>query len=91
MKIKYNKLKSQRINYNFINVICNNQEYWWSYKQKRWDKPENIQGEFSNSSCPVKTVKAFKRRLREWSQYMPKGTKFILVSRWAGYDVEGMI
>lgn len=91
MKIKYEAPKTLRIkNYGFIWVVCNAVGYWWSEYDKKWMPLSDIKGECCNT-FRVKSVKAFKRRLKEWSKYMPKGTKFILVSRWVGYDVEGMI
>jgi len=36
---------------------------------------------------PCNTVRAFKRQVRKIKWYFPKGTKFILRSRYIGYDV----
>jgi len=41
-------------------------------------------GYSSHQSC--KSVKAFRRKLKK----APKGVKFILVSKWEGYNVEGI-
>ncbi len=45
----------------------------------------------SSSSSRVKSVRAFRRRLKKWRAQLPSGTKLLLCSRFVGYDVEGKI
>lgn len=104
MKIKYNVCKGMRINKSsfrhkdkryevYFDVCCNSDEYAFFDGSKEW---EIINGD--NSNLPyctgvfkVHSVKAFKRRLRKWSAYMPKGTKFTLCSTLRGNNIIGVI
>jgi hypothetical protein len=45
----------------------------------------------ASSDAGVRSVKAFRRRLKQWRGYLPKGTKFTLISRLIGCDVYGKI
>lgn len=42
----------------------------------------------STAGPKVRSVRAFRRRLKEWSKYLPKGTEFILMSKFIGFDVK---
>lgn len=59
--------------------------WWFNFNTNKWEQNPKVgeKGNCSHQSC--KTVKAFRRKLKK----APKGVKFILVSRWVGYDVEG--
>jgi hypothetical protein len=55
--------------------------YSWCSHRKRWisydeDKPGN-----SSHTHGIRSVKAFQRRLKQWSTYLPAGVEFILCSR----------
>jgi len=59
--------------------------WWFNYNTNSWEqnpKPGD-KGYSSHQDC--RSVKAFRRKLKK----APKGVKFILISRWVGYDVEG--
>jgi hypothetical protein len=45
----------------------------------------------SSHSCRIRSVRAFRRRLKQWSNQLPKGTKLILVSYFRRNDVIGVI
>lgn len=76
----------------FFAAECISDHYWWAEKDKKWMKIENINNQsFSSCSCHINSVRAFRRRLKEWSTYLPKGTKFRLISNFVGCDVYGII
>jgi len=85
MKLKYNAQNRTRINYRFIGFTTFESGWWFNYNTNRWEQNPKAgdKGYSSHQSC--RSVKAFKRKLKK----APKGVKFILVSRWIGYDVEG--
>lgn len=73
---------------------------------KKWIKGSEIWGEdgyiktyingkekygCSSNFMPVRSVRAFRRRLKEWKNVLPKGTKITLVSRYVGYDIHAKI
>ncbi len=67
--------------------------YSWSRDEKRWfniydenDRPKTG-GSISHARC--NTVRAFRRRLKQWSKYLPKGVKFILCGRIDDFEVSG--
>ncbi len=43
----------------------------------------------SSSHSPVSSIRAFRRKLKQWSKYLPSNTNFILVSRLIGCNVYG--
>lgn len=74
--------------------------YWWVHHAKRWvhlDDMEQYRQQagytgYSNSTLfdiRVDTVRAFRRRLKQWSEYLPEGVEFILVSCFKGGNVFG--
>jgi len=64
--------------------------YWYDGNIKQWTlTPDWSKGDIGNTFGHCRSVKAFKRRLYEWSQYLPKGTKFILLGRYVGQQVNG--
>lgn len=73
---------------------------------KKWVKGSDIWGEdgyikthingkeikgCSSNFLPVRSIRAFRRRLKEWKDDLPKGTKIILLHRYVGYDAYGKI
>ena len=85
MKLKYKAQKRTRINYRFMGFTTFENGWWFNYNTNRWEQNPKAgeKGYSSYQSC--RSVKAFRRKLKK----APKGVKFILVSRWVGYDVEG--
>lgn len=67
--------------------------YWWEERQNKWVKTEeHVDGTGASSHFgPCNSVRAFRRRLRQWGKYLPKGVTFILSSRIDDYCVEGKI
>jgi hypothetical protein len=68
------------------------EKYWWSKDLGRWGTFEEVTGQpdgYGSHLLGVRSVRAFRRRLKQWSKYLPKGTPFVLVSRWRGYNVYG--
>lgn len=76
-----------------LDNTCNGPNYWYEYEvSDKWMLYDDIPEELSRSTCaPCKSVKAFRRKLKKWSKYLPKGTKFILASKIVGNDVYGRI
>ena len=63
---------------------------WWLEQSKRWvvfEEARDGTEDYSSHFEGVRTVRAFARRVREWERYVPKGTRFKLVSSFAGHDV----
>jgi len=85
MKLKYKAQNKTRINSHFIGFTTSEIGWWFDYNTNRWEQsPEAGEKGYSNhQSC--RSVKAFRRKLKK----APKGVKFILNSKWVGYDVEG--
>lgn len=85
MKLKYNAQKRTRINYSFIGFTTFENGWWFNHNTNSWEQNPKVgeKGYSSHQNC--RSVKAFRRKLKK----APKGVKFILVSRWVGYDVEG--
>jgi hypothetical protein len=64
-------------------------DYWFVTKENRWIPSEKAKGERSTHFYGVRSVRAFRRRLRQWSKYLPKGVEFILASIYDCYCVSG--
>jgi len=80
MKLKYEAIKQNRVNHNFMGFTTY-ENGWWFNKDK-WEQNAKA-GCSSYQDC--RTVKAFRRKLKS----APKGVEFVLVSRWVGRDVIG--
>ena len=74
--------------------------YMWSNSLKKWCSSKelcNKEGKLkdihnmgaSSHFAPCKSVRAFRRRLKQWSKYLPKDVEFILVSKYIGVEVRG--
>lgn len=99
MKLKYNLPKGYRVNRTiaycgiqlaFEQSIKTN-HYWWCYATNKWvdyDTPLP-KGGSSHYRGRCRSVKAFKRLLRKWSKYLPKGLAFELVSQYDALCVIG--
>jgi hypothetical protein len=86
MKLKYNAQNRTRINYRFMGFTTFENGWWFNHNTNSWQQNPKAgeKGYSSHQNC--RSVKAFRRKLKK----APKGVKFILVSRWVGYDVEGI-
>lgn len=97
MKLKFEAPKGIRVKYRFMGVqICERSPsdpiFWYVKKTKEWTiNPPWDEGGICNTAYPCRSIRAFRRRLKEWSKYMPSGTVFRLISRWKGYDVYAKI
>ena len=94
MKVKHSFPKGLRYMKHYCGVQTNygQPNYWWDRNIKQWTLTPNWElGDISNTFNRCRSVKAFKRRLYEWSQYLPKGTEFILIGRYVGQEVIGII
>jgi hypothetical protein len=85
MKLKYNALNRTRINYRFMGFTTFETGWWFNYNTNSWEQNPKAGEKGYSSHQDCRSVKAFRRKLKK----APKGVKFILVSRWVGYDVEG--
>jgi hypothetical protein len=63
----------------------------WDNIEKKWSPKADIKEWGSTHSCVIRSVRAFRRRLRQWRSCLPKGTKLILVSKYKRNDVIGVI
>lgn len=92
MKLLYDQIKGRRTKSRGFYSVTTFGGYWWVYGHDKWMKNEDIpqthQG-LSSHFNGCRSVRAFRRRLRQWSLYLPKGVQFILVSRWGRNDVYG--
>ena len=91
MKLKYEARKGQRFKKRIFFGVTNFEGWWWNEDLKIWHRyganpnTNNLSSHFMG----CKSVKAFRRRLRQWSRYLPEGIQFILASRYEGQDVYG--
>lgn len=95
MKLQFEAPKNGRFYHKFVGVQCEGsvlvENYWWDKNTKKWTiTPRWDLGGISNTFGRCRSVKAFRRRMFEWSQYLPEGLKFRLISRYKGCDVIGI-
>jgi len=65
----------------FVWVVCWNRSYWVS-KDGRWvDLHKENEKAITNTFVGIRSVRAFRRRLRQWREYLPPGIRFVLVHR----------
>jgi len=74
--------------------------WWWiefsDGRKSRWMKSDEIwdDGKFidsniesaSNSASPIRSIRAFRRRLNEWNEYLPRGIQIRLYNKYDEYD-----
>jgi hypothetical protein len=82
--MKYDQSKPFRFR-RYFHGITNHSGLWWLSQSKIWveDLPSPLT-EMASTHAPCKTLRAFRRHLRNHPEL--KG-KAILVSKYAGYDV----
>ena len=89
MKVKYIAKRGNRIrNSGFMGLepdLDNKFILWYYPKFNQWSKSGFGLSGNSQSWCYCRSLKAAIRKIKNWD--VPKGTKFKLVSRWAGYDI----
>lgn len=94
MPLNFESPKGRRFHRtHFINITALGSNLWWCREKEKWVPLDETGSKGSSSHCPKKchSVRAFRRRLRKWASYVPKGTKFTLVSRYVGGCVTGTI
>ena len=106
MKITFNQHKGKRVcsghvKYHkkripfYLYAICGDFDYWWSKEINKWvfvdEDGFDMSKPYSSSSCEIRSIKSFRRRLKQWFKYMPKETEFELVSSFNRCDVFGAI
>ena len=70
---------SWKDNYNHKNRL------FYDFNKKLWVKEDEYTGNWYPSTFPCRSYRAAKRHLRKHNE-IPKGTKFRLCSRFAGFD-----
>jgi hypothetical protein len=75
--MKYNKPKGSRLKrVGFRSATVFLKGYWTN---------------FSSHSIPIRLLRAFRRRLKQWGSQLPKGTKVWLCSQWKNFGIIGVI
>lgn len=93
MGLKYQRSKGSRIKSSRFRGVTTFDGYWWVRKENKWihNADPNCVGARGSGYFRIRSVRAFRRNLRKWSKYLPKGVKFILISRYKNCDVTGTI
>ena len=93
MRVRFQATKGKRLKKQFISVEldCEAMEdwsSWWYYPEsKEWRKNGDFRdGETcASSSCSCRSLKSAIRKIKKWN--FPKGTMFLLRSRFVGFDI----
>ena len=93
MKIKFQAPKGRRIKNNFLwvcldsDTVDNGYSYMYFSDSKEWRKDSELkEGETcASNACNCRSLKSAVRLIKKWN--FPKGTTFILCSRFFGHDV----
>lgn len=84
--MKFDKPKGQRLHSRFMWIYID-LDLWWSYKDRKWVKSEEMdRAQFYSSGAPCRTLRAFRSHLRKHPEIKGHAT---LVNRFAGYDIHG--
>ena len=62
-----------------------NRELYYDHNKKKWVHRDEYTGSWYPADFPCRSYKAAKRHLRKHDE-IPKGTRFILISRYIGCD-----
>lgn len=96
LMITYQQTKGKRVKGHGFIGVTNRSGYWWVHEWGRWATADEAKGMERSSHIwggmegfRVRSVRVFRRRLREWSEYLPPGVEFVLVSKWKRNDVYG--
>ena len=90
--MKFKQCKGHRIkHYGFMGLSAIGDRGWyWYCDNGRWLTTSELnkaeQYHFASDYCDCKSLKAAIRKIKKAN--VPKGTKFILESRFVGYDIE---
>lgn len=90
-KVKHSLSKNQRYmkQYWGVQLDYDQEFYWWDETENKWTLTPNWNLGGIGNTYTCHSVRAFRRRLHEWSKYLPKGTTFRLIGRYVGQDVLG--
>jgi len=87
--MKHQATKGRRMGYKYTGVttLDNKEDLWWG-SDRAWKPYDKSRGRWLCSHAHyVKTLRAFRRHLRK---YGVPGVRYVLVSRFVGYDVEAV-
>ena len=92
MKIRHTLSRNARYmnQYYGVQIDYDQPYYWYDENINQWTLTPNWDlGNISNTFSKCHSVKAFRRRLYEWSEYLPTGVEFRLLGRYVGQEVLG--
>lgn len=76
-----------------VNTPKREEYYWYDKYSDTWDTYEHLSAlskkqdvSISSYCLGVKSIKAFKRKVYKWKNQVPKGSTFILVSKYKGIN-----
>ena len=94
MSVKYQKNKGRRLKRYFTDIKIESYDInlWWYPKHRKWMKLNYDNSSYQNY-VPCKSIRSFRRKLRKWKRMklVPKGTRFILVNRFEGFNATGNV
>ena len=73
-----------KMNNQFFGITPLHGDLWYCEELKEWRNTQDAEAPFSNY-VHVLSFKAARRHIRKHKE-IPDGTKFLLASRWVGYD-----
>lgn len=79
-------IKNQFLFLKYDTSNCNPEgELYYDRNKKKWVIEKDCTEDIYPAAYPCRSFKAAKRHLRKHNE-IPKGTRFILISQWIGYD-----
>lgn len=61
--------------------------FWTAQPLKEIQAPWGL----SSHSMPIRSERAFRRRLKQWGSQLPRGTEVWLCSQWKNFEIIGVI
>ncbi len=92
--MKYQQCKSHRIKNSRFDDVTTYSDYWMIRHSCYWKQSDNIDfstKQVSTHSHKVRSLRAFRRRLKQWKDQLPKGTEMILASKYMRHHIIGVI
>jgi hypothetical protein len=69
-------------------------DYWWDLNAKKWVHVDDkwTRNHCYSTDCTIirANFRKFRRLLKQWSKYLPKGTRFVLSGRLRGTEIHGV-
>lgn len=86
MKLKFNAPKNHRVHYRYSGIeiqTIDENDWWYENCTNKWYKWEDIPKErdWISSTQPCKSLRSFRRKLKQLREYLPKGTEVRLIGR----------